>query len=45
MVNARRLTARINAPEGLVTALPAASALNILAVGCALTVQAAPALL
>ncbi len=45
VVHARRLTSQINAPQGLVTALPAASALVIVALGCALTVQAAPALL
>ncbi len=45
VINARRLTSRINAPAGLVTALPAASALVIVALGCLLTVQAAPGLL
>ena len=45
VINARRLTFRINAPAGLVTALPAASALVIVALGCLLTVQAAPGLL
>ncbi len=45
VINAPRLTSRINAPAGLVTALPAASALVIVALGCLLTVQAAPGLL
>ena len=45
VINSRRLTSRINAPAGLVTALPAASALVIVALGCLLTVQAAPGLL
>jgi len=45
VINARHLTSRINAPAGLVTALPAASALVIVALGCLLTVQAAPGLL
>lgn len=45
VIHARRLTSRLNVSPRLVTALPAASALVILALGCALTLQAAPDLL
>ena len=42
VVYAGRLTSRLNVPPRLVTALPAASALAIVAVGCVLTAQAIP---
>jgi nickel/cobalt exporter len=45
VVHARRLTTTLNVPPRLVTALPAASALAIIALGCALALQAAPNLL
>jgi ABC-type nickel/cobalt efflux system permease component RcnA len=45
VVHARRLTTRLNVPRRLVTALPAASALAIVGLGCALALQAAPNLL
>jgi ABC-type nickel/cobalt efflux system permease component RcnA len=45
VVHARRLTTRLNVPQRLVTALPAASALAIVALGCVLALQAAPELL
>jgi ABC-type nickel/cobalt efflux system permease component RcnA len=45
VVHARRLTTRLNVPQRLVTALPAASALAIVGLGCALALQAAPKLL
>jgi ABC-type nickel/cobalt efflux system permease component RcnA len=45
VVHARRVTARLNVPPRLVTALPAASALAIVGLGCVLALQAAPKLL
>jgi nickel/cobalt exporter len=45
VVHARRVTTRLNLPRRLVTALPAASALVIVGLGCMLTLQAAPKLL
>jgi nickel/cobalt exporter len=45
VVHARRVTRRLNVPRRLVTALPAASALAIVGLGCALALQAAPKLL
>ncbi|HEV7807243.1 MAG TPA: hypothetical protein VGO80_15580 [Solirubrobacteraceae bacterium] len=45
VVHSRRLTARLRVPQRLVSALPAASALVIVALGCMLTLQAAPNLL
>jgi ABC-type nickel/cobalt efflux system permease component RcnA len=45
VVHARRVTRRLNVPQRLVTALPAASALAIVGLGCALALQAAPKLL
>lgn len=45
VVHARRVTTRLNVPRRLVTALPAASALVIVGLGCVLTLQAAPKLL
>jgi nickel/cobalt exporter len=45
VVHARRVTTRLNVPRRLVTALPAASALVIVGLGCMLTLQAAPKLL
>jgi ABC-type nickel/cobalt efflux system permease component RcnA len=45
VVHSRRLTASLRVPQRLVTALPAASALVIVALGCMLTLQAAPNLL
>jgi len=45
VVHARRLTTQLNVPQRLVTALPAASALAIVGLGCALALQAAPNLL
>jgi ABC-type nickel/cobalt efflux system permease component RcnA len=45
VVHARRMTKRLNVPQRLVTALPAASALVIVGLGCALALQAAPKLL
>lgn len=44
VVHARRVTTRLNVPRRLVTALPAASALVIVGLGCVLTLQAAPKL-
>jgi len=44
VVHARRLTTRLRVPSRLVTALPAASALLIVGLGCLLTAQAAPKL-
>ncbi len=45
VVHARRLTTRLRVPARLVTALPAASAVVIVGLGCMLTLQAAPKLL
>ncbi|MDQ3631453.1 MAG: sulfite exporter TauE/SafE family protein [Actinomycetota bacterium] len=45
VVNARRVTTRLNVPRRLIAGLPAASAVVIVLLGCALTVQAAPKLL
>ena len=45
VVHAGRLTARLNVPQCLVTAPPAASALVIVGLGCALALLAAPELL
>jgi ABC-type nickel/cobalt efflux system permease component RcnA len=45
VVHARRVTTRLNVPRRLVTALPAASALVIVGLGCMLALQAAPKLL
>jgi nickel/cobalt exporter len=45
VVHARRVTTRLNIPRRLVTALPAASALAIVGLGCVLALQAAPKLL
>jgi nickel/cobalt transporter (NicO) family protein len=45
VVNARRVTRRLNVPPRLITAAPAASALVIVGLGCMLTLQAAPKLL
>jgi ABC-type nickel/cobalt efflux system permease component RcnA len=45
VVHAHRVTTRLNVPRRLVTALPAASALVIVGLGCVLTLQAAPQLL
>jgi nickel/cobalt exporter len=45
VVHARRVTTRLNIPRPLVTALPAASALVIVGLGCVLALQAAPKLL
>jgi ABC-type nickel/cobalt efflux system permease component RcnA len=45
VVHACRVTTRLNVPQRLITALPAASALAIVGLGCALTLQAAPRLL
>ena len=45
VVHTRRVTTRLNVPQRLITALPAASALAIVGLGCALTLQAAPRLL
>jgi nickel/cobalt exporter len=44
VVHARRATTRLNVPRRLVTALPAASALAIVGLGCVLALQAAPKL-
>lgn len=44
VVHARRVTTRLNVPRRLVTALPAASALVIVGLGCVLALQAAPKL-
>jgi nickel/cobalt transporter (NicO) family protein len=45
VVHASRLTTRLNVPHRLATALPAASALVIVGLGCVLALQAAPRLL
>lgn len=45
VVHARRVTSRLNVPQRLITALPAASAAVIVGLGCMLTLQAAPKLL
>jgi nickel/cobalt exporter len=45
VVHVRRVTTRLNVPQRLVTALPAASALAIVGLGCVLALQAAPKLL
>ena len=45
VVHARRVTTRLRVPQRLVTGLPAASALVIVALGCMLTLQAVPRLL
>ncbi len=45
VVHARRLTTRLHIPQRLATALPAASAVLIVGLGCLLTLQAAPKLL
>lgn len=45
VVHARRVTTRLNVPQRLITALPAASALVIVGLGCVLALQAAPKLL
>jgi nickel/cobalt exporter len=45
VVHAHRVTTRLNVPQRLVTALPAASALVIVGLGCVLTLQAAPKLI
>lgn len=45
VVHARRVTTRLRVPQRLVTALPAASALLIVGLGCLLSLQAAPKLL
>lgn len=45
VVHARRVTTRLRVPQRLVTGLPAASALVIVALGCLLTLQAVPRLL
>lgn len=45
VVHARRVTTKLNVPQRLVTAIPAASALVIVGLGCVLTLQAAPKLL
>jgi nickel/cobalt exporter len=45
VVHAHRVTTRLNIPQRLVTALPAASALAIVGLGCVLALQAAPMLL
>ena len=42
VVLASRVLRHVQVPHGLVTALPAASALLIVAVGCVLTVNAVP---
>ena len=42
VVHARRLTTRLRVPQRLATALPAASAVLIVGLGCLLTLQAAP---
>jgi nickel/cobalt transporter (NicO) family protein len=44
VVHAHRLATKVDVPQRLVTALPAASALLIVGVGCAITLQAAPML-
>jgi ABC-type nickel/cobalt efflux system permease component RcnA len=44
VVHARRVTTRLNVPQRLITALPAASALAIVGLGCVLALQAAPKL-
>jgi ABC-type nickel/cobalt efflux system permease component RcnA len=45
VVHTRRVTTRLNVPQRLITALPAASALAIVGLGCVLALQAAPKLL
>ncbi len=45
VVHARRVTTRLRVPQRLVTGLPAASAVVIVALGCLLTLQAVPSLL
>jgi nickel/cobalt transporter (NicO) family protein len=45
VVHAHRVTTRLNVPQRLITALPAASALAIVGLGCLLTLQATPKLL
>ena len=45
VVHARRALARLPAPAGLVTALPAVSAIVIVVVGIALTARAVPQLM
>ena len=45
VVHAHRVTTRLRVPQRLVTGLPAASALVIVALGCLLTFQAVPRLL
>jgi nickel/cobalt transporter (NicO) family protein len=45
VVHGRRWTTRLDVPQRLVTGLPAASALVIVGLGCALMLQATPALL
>jgi nickel/cobalt transporter (NicO) family protein len=42
VVLASRALRNVNVPHGLMTALPAASAVLIVAVGCALTINAIP---
>lgn len=42
VVHARRITKNLNIPHRVTTALPAASALVIVGLGCALTLQASP---
>lgn len=42
VVHARHVTKNLNVPRGVITALPAASALVIVGLGCVLTLQAAP---
>jgi len=44
VVMATRMTSRLHVPGSLVTALPAASAVAIVVVGCVLTVNALPAI-
>jgi nickel/cobalt exporter len=45
VVHARRVTTRLKVPQRLITALPAASAIAIVGLGCLLTLQATPKLL
>jgi len=45
VVHSHHVTRRLRVPQRLVTALPAASALVIIGLGCVLTLQAAPKLL
>jgi ABC-type nickel/cobalt efflux system permease component RcnA len=45
VVHAHRMATRVDVPQRLVSVLPAASALVIVGLGCAITLQAAPKLL